>query len=40
MIRRLQAVLAGALLAVAAFATGLPFLFFVLYLGILVVGGS
>ena len=40
MIRRLQAVLAGALLTVAAFATGLPFLFFVLYLGILVVGGS
>ncbi len=40
MIRRLQAVVAAVLLVVAAFATGLPFLFFVLYLGLIVVGGS
>ncbi len=40
MIRRLQALVAAVVLLVAAFATGLPFLFYLLYLGILVVGGS
>jgi len=40
MIRRLQALVAAVVLLVAAFATGLQFLFYLLYLGILVVGGS
>jgi uncharacterized protein (DUF58 family) len=40
MIRRLQALVAAVVLLVAAFATGLAFLFYLLYLGILVVGGS
>jgi uncharacterized protein (DUF58 family) len=40
MIRRLQAIIIAALLIVAAFSTGLPFLFYLLYLGILVLGGS
>ena len=40
MIRRLQAIVVVAVLVVAAFSTGWPFLFYLLYLGILVVGGS
>jgi uncharacterized protein (DUF58 family) len=40
MLRRLQLVLIGVVLVVAAFSTGLPFLFYLVYLGILVVGGS
>ncbi|MBI2777118.1 MAG: DUF58 domain-containing protein [Chloroflexi bacterium] len=40
MLRRLQLLLMGAVLVVAAFSTGLPFLFYLVYLAILVVGGS
>jgi uncharacterized protein (DUF58 family) len=40
MIRRLQLLLLAAVLVVAAFSTGLPFLFYLVYLGLLVVGGS
>jgi len=40
MIRRLQLVVIAAVLVLAAFATGLPFLFYLLYLAILVIGGS
>ncbi|MDH4142740.1 MAG: DUF58 domain-containing protein [Chloroflexota bacterium] len=40
MIRRLQALAVATILVVAAFSTGLPFLFYLLYLSILVVGGS
>ncbi len=40
MVRRLQLLLIGAILLVAAFSTGLPFLFYLVYLAILVVGGS
>ena len=40
MIRRLQALVVATVLLVAAFSTGLPFLFYLLYLGVLVVGGS
>ncbi|MFL5778427.1 MAG: DUF58 domain-containing protein [Chloroflexota bacterium] len=40
MIRRLQLVVLSAILVVAAFSTGLPFLFYLLYLAILVIGGS
>lgn len=40
MIRRLQLLLIGLVLVVAAFSTGLPFLFYLVYLAILVVGGS
>ncbi len=40
MLRRLPIVIATAVLVLAAFSTGLPFLFYLLYLGILVVGGS
>ena len=40
MLHRLQLVGAGAVLVVAAFSTGFPFLFYLVYLGILVVGGS
>jgi len=40
MFRRLQLFVVGAVLAVAAFTTGEPFLFYLLYLAILVVGGS
>src|SRR5215213_9319357 len=40
MFRRLQLLLLGAILVVAAFSTGLPFLFYLVYLGVLVVGGS
>src|ERR671919_2945670 len=40
MLRRLQLLVVAAVLVVAAFSTGAPFLFFLLYLAILVVGGS
>ncbi len=40
MIRRLQFLIVTAVLVVAAFATGLPFLFYMVYLGLLAVGGS
>ena len=40
MIRKLQLLAAVAILVVAAFSTALPFLFYLLYLAILVVGGS
>ena len=40
MLRRLQGLILATILVVAAFSTGLPFLFYLLYLAILVVGGS
>ena len=40
MIRRLQALVVATVLLVAAFSTGLPFLFYLLYLGVLIVCGS
>jgi uncharacterized protein (DUF58 family) len=40
MIRRLQLLVISTVLLVAAFSTGLPFLFYLVYLAILVVGGS
>ncbi|HEX7472198.1 MAG TPA: DUF58 domain-containing protein [Candidatus Limnocylindrales bacterium] len=40
MIRRLQAIVVATVLLIAAFSTGLSFLFYLLYLGVLVVGGS
>ena len=40
MVRRLQLLAIGAVLVVAAFSTGWPFLFYLLYLAILVIGGS
>ncbi len=40
MIRRLQALSVATILVVAAFSSGYPFLFYLLYLAILVVGGS
>ncbi len=40
MIRRLQFLAIATILVVAAFSTGQPFLFYLLYLAILVVGGS
>jgi len=40
MIRRLQLLAIAAVILVAAFSTGLPFLFYLVYLGVLVVGGS
>ncbi len=40
MFRRLQLFVLGALLVLAAFSTGLPFLFYLLYLAVLVIGGS
>jgi uncharacterized protein (DUF58 family) len=40
MFRRLQTLALATLLVVAAFSTGLPFLFYLLYLSILVVGGA
>jgi uncharacterized protein (DUF58 family) len=40
MIRRLELLLVSAFLVVAAFSTGWPYLFFLLYLAILVIGGS
>jgi uncharacterized protein (DUF58 family) len=39
-IRRLQFLVVALVLVLAAFSTGLPFLFYVVYLGLLVVGGS
>jgi uncharacterized protein (DUF58 family) len=39
-IRKLQLLVAVAVLVIAAFSTALPFLFYLLYLAILVVGGS
>jgi uncharacterized protein (DUF58 family) len=40
MFRKFQLLLLGAILVVAAFSTGWPFLFYLVYLGVLVVGGS
>jgi uncharacterized protein (DUF58 family) len=40
MIRRLQLLAIAVVVIVAAFSTGLPFLFYLVYLGVLVVGGS
>ena len=40
MFRKLQLLLLGAILIVAAFSTGWAFLFYLVYLGVLVVGGS
>ena len=40
MLRRLQLLVIGAVLIIAAFSTGWPFLFYLVYLAILVVGGS
>ena len=40
MFRRLQALILATILVVAAFSTGYAFLFYLLYLGILVIGGS
>ncbi len=40
MVRRLQLLVIAVVLVVAAFSTGLPFLFYLVYLAILVVGGS
>jgi uncharacterized protein (DUF58 family) len=40
MIRRIELLAVAIVLVVAAFSTGLPFLFYLLYLAILVVGGS
>ena len=40
MVRRLQLLVLAVVLVVAAFSTGYPFLFFLVYLGLLVGGGS
>jgi uncharacterized protein (DUF58 family) len=40
MFRRFQLLVLGAILVVAAFSTGLEFLFYLVYLGVLVIGGS
>lgn len=40
MIRRLQIIVIGAVLLIAAFSTGQEFLFYLLYLAVLVLGGS
>ena len=40
MIRRLQLFVIGGVVLVAAFSTALPFLFYLVYLAILVIGGS
>ena len=40
MFRRLQLLLLASVLVLAAFSTGRPFLFYLVYLGVLVVGGS
>ena len=40
MFRRLQLLLLGGFLLLAAFSTGKPFLFYLVYLGILVIGGA
>jgi uncharacterized protein (DUF58 family) len=39
-IRRLQFLIVAIILLIAAFASGLPFLFYVVYLGLLAIGGS
>jgi uncharacterized protein (DUF58 family) len=39
-IRRLQLLIISAIVLIAAFSTGLPFLFYLVYLGLLVIGGS
>ena len=40
MFRRFQLLLLGAILVIAAFSTGEAFLFYLVYLGVLVIGGS
>jgi uncharacterized protein (DUF58 family) len=40
MFRRFQLLVLGAILVIAAFSSGLPFLFYLVYLGVLVIGGS
>ena len=40
MFRRFQLLLLAAILVIAAFSTGWPFLFYLVYLGVLVIGGS
>ena len=40
MFRRLQLLLLGAILVIAAFSSGWQFLFYLVYLGVLVIGGS
>ena len=40
MIRRIQFLMVAAALLIAAFSTGIPFLFYIVYLGFLAVGGS
>ena len=40
MFRKFQLLLLGAILVIAAFSTGWSFLFYLVYLGVLVVGGS
>ena len=40
MIRKLELLIVAAVLVIAAFSTGLPFLFYLLYLAILIIGGS
>ena len=40
MIRRFQLIVIAAILLIAAFSTELPFLFYLVYLAILVIGGS
>jgi len=39
-LRRIQLAIVAAALVVAAFSTGLPFLFYLVYLGVIVIGGS
>src|SRR5690349_22760445 len=40
MFRRLQLLLLAAILVIAAFSTGWDFLFYLVYLGVLIIGGS
>jgi uncharacterized protein (DUF58 family) len=40
MFRRLQLLILSAILVITAFSTGWPFLFYLVYLGVLVIGGS
>ncbi len=40
MLRRLPIIIVSGALLIAAFSTGAPFLFFLVYLGILVIGGA
>src|SRR5829696_3969851 len=40
MFRRLQLLILAGILVISAFSTGLPFLFYLVYLGVLVIGGS